>query len=311
MRRWDGLLDRYLQEGRSRGLADSTVESQRRELNRFGAWLKARRPRPSLEAIDSERILGYVRSRSAFRSRSTVAGTVSVLRNMGEFLVREGIWSTNPLRWMRGPKIDPRALLPRRVSRGALEKLWSAAGQRRTEYERYQAICALALLYATGMRRGELVRLNVDDWDRDAGVVTIDGRKTGQSRCVPVGEHAWRCIEAYLPHRHNRLEQTGCIRERALLVNRDGRRWRDESVSQMVKKLARRAGVEHVTLHQFRHSCASDLLDKGVSLPEVQRFLGHATLQTTVRYARVADPLRTEAIGQHPINEFLGLEGGA
>jgi integrase/recombinase XerD len=73
-----------------------------------------------------------------------------------------------------------------------------------------------------------------------------------------------------------------------------------------LKTLARRCGAERVTLHQFRHSCASDLLESGVHLPQIQQMLGHQTIQTTVRYLHVADPQRHEAVKLHPINRMLG-----
>jgi site-specific recombinase XerD len=67
-----------------------------------------------------------------------------------------------------------------------------------------------------------------------------------------------------------------------------------------------------LTVHQFRHSCASDLIEAGASLPEVKGILGHAVLETTMRYTQVADPLRKEAMEKHPINEFLrdSMDGG-
>lgn len=305
MRRWDGLVERYIRECEARGLAKSTVYKRGRELERFGLWLKRRRPKPQLEAIDADMVVAYVRSRTAFRSRGTVCGVVSDLRGMGEFLAREGVWKISPLRWMKGPKLDPRAQVPRRVSRAQLHKIFAAAGRRRQEYGRYQAVCALAILYATGLRRGELERLDLSDWDRDAGLLAIDGRKTSAPRKVPVGSGAWRCIEAYLPYRHNVLEESGRIAEPALLVGRNGARLSGQSIWRMVRDVAEKAEVPAVTLHQLRHSCASDLLRAGASLPEVQRLLGHSAIESTVRYAQMADPDRAAAMAKHPINEFL------
>jgi site-specific recombinase XerD len=305
MRRWDGLVERYLKECEAKGLAPTTVKACGRELERFGQWLKRRRPKPRLEEIDADLVVAYVESRTAFRSRSTVCGIVSHLRGMGEYLVREGVWQVSPLRWMKGPKLDPRAQIPRRVSRTQLEKIFAAAGRRRQEYGRYQAVCTLAILYATGLRRGELERLDMSDWDRDAGVLAIDGRKTGRPRKVPVGSGAWRCIEAYLPHRHNVLEKTGHVGEPALLVGRNGGRLTGQSIWRMVRDVSEAAAVPAVTLHQLRHSCASDLLRAGARLPEVQRLLGHAGIESTVRYAQIADPDRAAAMDKHPINELL------
>jgi site-specific recombinase XerD len=93
-----------------------------------------------------------------------------------------------------------------------------------------------------------------------------------------------------------------------LLVNRDGARLSGASISTGIHRLARRCGVELHSVHQFRHSCASDLLEEGVRLPEVQRILGHQAIATTVRYVHIADPQRREAMARHPINDWLEAE---
>jgi site-specific recombinase XerD len=159
MRRWDSLLEKHVAGLATRGLSPSTITTRRQESVRFGAWWKARRPKLDLERVDAELVVRYLASRTAFRSRSTVSGVVSNLRCIGEFLVGEGVWRANPLRWMRGPKMDARRVLPRRVGRAQLQALWEAAQRRRQEHARYQALCALSILYATGLRRGEVERL--------------------------------------------------------------------------------------------------------------------------------------------------------
>ncbi len=107
MRRWDGLVDGYVAELRSRGLAETTIDFRRRELIRFGVWLKARRPRVQLEQVDADRIVQYVQVRSTFHTRTTVAGVMSSLRNMGEFLVagtkRHGGANVVARGWARPP----------------------------------------------------------------------------------------------------------------------------------------------------------------------------------------------------------------
>jgi site-specific recombinase XerD len=96
---------------------------------------------------------------------------------------------------MRGPKMHLHRPLPRCIDTANQQALWAAAEGLRQEYARYQAVCVLAILYGAGLRRGELERLDVADWDRDASVLRIDGQKTGVERSVPVGEGVWRCIE--------------------------------------------------------------------------------------------------------------------
>src|SRR5262249_15155609 len=103
----------------------------------------------------------------------------------------------------------------------------------------------------TGLRRGELERLNLQDWKAEQKLLAIDGRKTGYQRQVPVSEPMARCLEAYLPLRHNLLERRGTVRETALLINREGKRLSAHSLSLLVHRLARKAKVPLVTLHQF------------------------------------------------------------
>ena len=90
MRRWDSVLERYLRVCQSRGLMESTIANRMRELDRFGSWLKRRRPKPQLEDVDSDLIIGYIRARTVFHSKWTICGVVTDLRAIGGFLVEEG-----------------------------------------------------------------------------------------------------------------------------------------------------------------------------------------------------------------------------
>lgn len=312
MRRWDALVERYVEEYVAAGRAAESIKAIRQELGRCGLWLKCRRPRPSLGEVGSELLIQYLQSRSAFHSKSTLSGVMSKLRCWGEFLIREGVWSTNPLRWMRGPKLDPRGRVPRRISESALAQVFETATTHRYGYHRWAWMTLLGVLYGTGARRGELSRLDLVDWNRDEGTLLIDGRKTGWERRVPVPELVWRCLEGYLPQRHNLLEAVGRIDEPALFVSKYGTRLTPHAISHGIKALARRSGHEQLTLHQFRHSCASDLLENGVHLAEVQKVLGHQTIETTVRYLHVADPQLHASAACHPINRMLSRpESGA
>jgi site-specific recombinase XerD len=133
MRRWDGLMEGYLEECRIRGLAPESIRLMRRELERWGVWLKRCRPRPVLERIEPQLLVDYLAKRSTFKAKSTVYRSLSTMRGMGDYLVRQGVWSSNPLRWMKGPKITLYHRLPRK--RGptglrylALGRVWFAVG---------------------------------------------------------------------------------------------------------------------------------------------------------------------------------------
>ena len=125
---------------------------------------------------------------------------------------------------------------------------------------------------------------------------------------MPVSEGIWRCLKAYLPARQNLLEKHGTRGETALFLNRHGERLSAEQLGTLVHRLVRTAEVPLVTLHQFRHSCAADLLEQGVSLPEVQQMRGPAAVTSTTRYLQIADPERARAISKHPLNDYLPVE---
>ena len=308
MRRWDRLLDAYIEEYRARGVSAESVAMNTARLERWGRWLKQRRPRVAIERIEADSITRYIESCSSFRAKATVYGTLCTMRGFGDYLVRQGLWTTNPLRWMKGPKVTPYARLPKRIDRAHMEAMWREAACRGGDYSSHLWVTVLALLYGTGLRRGELQRLNVEAFDRTEGTLRIDGRKSGRERCMPLPPMVLRCLEAYLPRRHNQLERASLLGERALLVTRNGTRLTGDAVSSGIHAISRRAGVSIHSLHQFRHTCASDLLEAGVHLAQVQRILGHCGIATTVRYVHIADPQRRAAIGVHPLNDWLAVQ---
>ncbi|MGH7489300.1 MAG: site-specific integrase, partial [bacterium] len=101
MRRWDRFVDSYMEMYRARGICVATVAHTAARLDRWGRWLKQRRPRVTMERIDAPLITRYLASCSSFRAKSTVYGTLSTMRGFGDYLVREGVWNLNPLRWMK------------------------------------------------------------------------------------------------------------------------------------------------------------------------------------------------------------------
>ena len=121
MRRWDRLLDSYLEEYPARGISPQSVAYTEARLNRWGRWLKGRRPRIANERIDPEMITRYIASCSSFRAKATVYATLSSMRGFGDYLVRQGLWKINPLRWMKGPKVTPYSRLPKRIDHTHME----------------------------------------------------------------------------------------------------------------------------------------------------------------------------------------------
>lgn len=96
MRRWDRLLDLYMERYRARGRSDASVAYTESRLNRWGRWLKQRRPRVSIEQIGVDLITDDIASCASFRSKSTVYSKLSTMRGFDDYLVSQGLWKMNP-----------------------------------------------------------------------------------------------------------------------------------------------------------------------------------------------------------------------
>ena len=158
---------------------------------------------------------------------------------------------------------------------------------------------ALELLYATGVRVGELVGLDVDDVDLSADVLRVVG-KGDKERRVPFGVPARRAVIAWLDDGRPRLAvpESGP----ALLLGRRGRRADQRQIRAVVHSLLHHVpDAPDLGPHGLRHSAATHLLEGGADLRMVQELLGHASLATTQIYTHVSvDRLKRSFAQAHP-----------
>jgi integrase/recombinase XerC len=154
------------------------------------------------------------------------------------------------------------------------------------------------LLYATGMRVGELCGIDVGDVDLDERLVRVTG-KGDKQRMIPFGVPAAGALQAWLDR-----GRPMCIEahtDSALFLGRRGSRVDQRQVREAIHQLAAFAGVPDVAPHALRHSAATHLLTRGSDLRSVQEVLGHASLATTQRYTHVsAERLRAAYQLAHP-----------
>lgn len=156
----------------------------------------------------------------------------------------------------------------------------------------------LELLYASGLRVGELVALDVDDVDLDERTVRVLG-KGNKERVVPVGIPARDAVRAWV--RRGRPILAAQRAGAALFVGRRGSRLDQRRVRETVHAAAAETGVPDLAPHALRHSAATHLLDGGADLRVVQELLGHASLGTTQIYTHVSAQRLRDAYSQaHP-----------
>jgi integrase/recombinase XerC len=160
-------------------------------------------------------------------------------------------------------------------------------------------LAAVELLYATGIRVGELVGLDLRAVDAERRLLRVRG-KGDRERVVPYGVPAAQRLQEYLTQARPLLVRAAG--EHALFLGRHGRRVDQRQIRRVVSELA--AGVEGAPAigpHGLRHSAATHLLDGGADLRSVQELLGHATLSTTQLYTHVSvERLRASYRQAHP-----------
>ncbi len=160
-------------------------------------------------------------------------------------------------------------------------------------------VAMLELLYATGIRVGELVGLDVDDVDRERNVIRVFG-KGRKERTVPFGRPAARALDFWLKHGRPLLAvpESGA----ALFLGARGGRIDQRAVRTMVhRRIADVPGAPDIGPHGLRHTAATHLLEGGADLRSVQELLGHASLATTQLYTHVTtDRLRRAYQQAHP-----------
>ena len=280
-------VDRFLAYLRDqRRASPQTLRAYEGDLAQFGEFLASEHvggPPPGPRGIDALAVRGFVARlyRDGLGKRS-IARKLSAVRSFLSHAVREGEIETSPAAAVPTPKLPK--LLPRNLTVDEVFALLDGIEASDDAGIRDRAI--LEFLYATGLRVGELVSLDLEDVDVPGETVRVLG-KGGKERMVPFGRKARAALERWLRAAVPLREAGGD--ERAVFLNLRGSRLTDRSVRRILDRRLREASIQsHVSPHALRHSFATHLLGAGADLRAIQELLGHASLSTTQRYTHVS-----------------------
>jgi len=213
--------------------------------------------------------------------KASIARKLSAIRSFYRYLLQEGLVSTSPAATTSSPKLDKR--LPSFLTLEEARRLLEAPDLSTPQGQRDRAL--LELLYASGLRVSELVKLNLEQINLDTREIRVWG-KGSKERVVLMGKPAAEALAAYISW--GRPELLGGKRSSTLFVNRYGGRLPERRVQRILEKYARIAGMDkRVHPHMLRHTFATHLLDGGADLRVVQELLGHAALSSTQIYTHV------------------------
>ncbi|MCG8530096.1 MAG: tyrosine recombinase XerC [Desulfovibrionales bacterium] len=276
-----------------KGYSSATVEAYARDLFQFETYLH--RTSNTLDVpqkIKREHIRGFLAELHRVHVGKTSMGRkLSALRGFFKYMAKRKILEHIPTDGVRNPKAPQKHPTALNVDQTFQvldkKKQMTAETKRKRAYAKEQILRDLALaelLYGSGLRITEALRLNVQDVNATSGIVRVVG-KGEKERVVPLSDTAQEAMGAWLSVRHT-LDPTE--QEQAVFLGARGGRLNRRQAARLIEDMCKRVGLpQAVSPHSLRHSFATHLLEAGADMRSVQELLGHARLTTTQRYTHL------------------------
>lgn len=300
-----GLLEDYIEYLRAnKGLGERTQRAYESDILQCLAWCN-RHGFNNISNITTDDLRSWMADASKNHARSSLARKVVAVRGFFAWCKHVRRISSNPAEILMTPKIEN--MLPTVLDESQAEELMnsvdaevnnSSSSSKKIRAIELRNAAILELLYATGMRVGELTSLNMQDVNFDAHTVKVTG-KGNKQRVVPFGIPASRALSAWLSESGRKVLSQDSS-ETAIFLGARGKRIDQRLVREIVHNAAQNAHVPDIAPHALRHSAATHMLNGGADLREVQEMLGHSSLNTTQRYTHVS----IEALKQRYLQAF-------
>ena len=297
-----------------KGFSRNTSDAYRNDLGQFWEFIQDQSNRDKhtnsngsgsenanqvWSAVDINVLNEYIedlRGRKGYRD-TTTARKVASIKSFFGFLSENNIITEDPTESIGSPRVG--RTLPKFLPEEEVTSLLDTAYKSGTN-EGHRDAVIMELLYATGLRVGELVSLNMQDVDLSESYIRCMG-KGSKERIVHLYPKALEELRRYL--KHARVALIGHRRtEPSLFVNHRGERLTRQWVWTILKTYAQKAGIQqNITPHTLRHSFATHLLQNGASLRHVQELLGHSSISTTQVYTHLTSGyVEKEYAKSHP-----------
>ncbi len=290
MSEFNAFKEKYRQHLAVIRYAPETIKRYTYFLNRFFAWLEAQNV-TEISGVTKELIQDYqtllyetVNSRGEPNSVFHQNNALKALKGFFSYLAEENYLVSDPARdisYARTPKRLPRSIL----TGPEAKKIVHAPNTRTATGYRDRAI--IEVFYSTGIRRNELINLELSDVDYHEGFVRINSGKGNKDRVVPIGKIACRYIENYVKAVRPMLVKDPTNNHLFLTMN--GTKISENRVWQLIKVYSKKTKIKkNITTHTFRHTCATLMLKNKANIRHIQELLGHSSLEATQVYTRVS-----------------------
>ena len=263
-----------------RNYSDYTILSYKEDLNIYEEFLNK-------EILDFKKVkyndirmyLRYLKEEKNEKN-SSICRNLSALRTFYNYLITKEITESNPFIYLNGPKKEKR--LPRYFEYNELEELFKVPDLKDSFGQRNRLI--LEMLYATGMRVGELVSIKVKDINIEEGTILILG-KGNKERITHFGEYAKDILLLYLEDGYKKLNKNNL---EYLFINNKATKLAERGVRDILNNIIKETDLsKHISPHMLRHTFATHLLNEGCDILSVQKLLGHESISATGIYTHV------------------------
>lgn len=202
------------------------------------------------------------------------------IRTFFLFLEREDCLNKNPLKNVKPPKPEQKEM--RTFNAQEVNKILNFFD--RNDFFGMRNYCIMCLFFSTGIRKGEVTDLTLDNIDNISQLIRIEKGKGQKARSVPIGKKLRYVLKQYLGKREDYLNGESC--EWLFVSRRPERKMTKSCISVLFQKLKKNLGLtgEKVSAHTWRHTHAKNYLLNGGDIFSLQKILGHADIATTRKY---------------------------
>lgn len=259
------------------------------------------------DILDKRKIEEFITELHRKYKQKTVKRKIATVKAFYMYLEEEEFIADNPFRKIK-VKFKENFVLPRIIPRKEIEQLLNYMYSHPGKNVQYwlRDIAIVEMLFAVGARVYEISNIKRECIDLNSGIMRITGKGGKERYLNVVSPSVLELLRKYYKANEELIRKSGYF-----FINRNGKRYTEQSIRLMVKKYSRLAGIErNITPHMFRHSFATYLIEEGVDISCVQPILGHSSIKTTQVYIHVAAKMQAEILrNMHPRNkmELLGL----
>jgi site-specific recombinase XerD len=273
------------------GHSRNTYLNYRLRLRQFHQWVVGQgMDDPQIHEIDYPLLRRYYLTSLLDQGikPNTIRGHIHALRFLFDYMMSQGVMDQNPMmeRDHKGkvkiplPQVnDAERLL---VSDDDIQKILEAAARQANDFKAIRDTAVLSILVFTGIRRAELLSLQVDDINLEKEALLVRSGKGRKAREVPLCREVHQALSDWMAYRR----RAGIINPRLFTVDRS-RNLGEGGLAHLVKEVAAIAGLkgeDRIKPHSLRHAAATRFLNAGATLKDCQVLLGHTNLKTTSLY---------------------------